>query len=221
MVTPRVISVNVGLPRTVNWAGRSVTSGIWKEPVDGRVVVEGINLHGDDQADRRVHGGPDKAVYAYSTEDYTWWADVLGRDLGAGTFGENLTTEGLDLSACVIGQEWHVGTAVLQVAQPRQPCFKLGMRMGDANFVELFGSSGRSGTYLRIQQPGVIGAGDPIVTSPPPSHGLTVGDLVAVHPSTPISLLERIATTGDVPEDWRSMAIRRIARLRGNDSPRT
>jgi MOSC domain-containing protein YiiM len=220
MVTPRVISVNVGLPRTVRWAGRLVTSGIWKEPVNGRVVVEGINLHGDDQADRRVHGGPDKAVYAYSTEDYTWWADVLGRDLGAGTFGENLTTEGIDLSGCVIGQEWHVGTAVLQVAQPREPCFKLGMRMGDADFVELFGSSGRSGTYLRIQEPGDIGAGDPIVASLPPSHGLTVGDLVAVRPSTPIPLLERIATINDVPEDWRTMALRRLARLRGNDGPR-
>jgi MOSC domain-containing protein YiiM len=218
MVTPRVVSVKVGLPRTLNWAGRSVRSGIWKEPVDGRVVVEGINLHGDDQADRRVHGGPDKAVYAYSSEDYTWWADVLGRDLGAGTFGENLTTEGIDLSACVIGQEWHVGTAVLQVAQPREPCFKLGMRMGDAHFVELFGSSGRSGAYLRIQQPGDIGAGDPIVTGYPPSHGLTVGDLAAVRPSTPIPLLERIAAIDDVPEGWRITAQRRLARLHGNHS---
>jgi MOSC domain-containing protein YiiM len=216
LVTPRVISVNVGLPRTVIWAGRSVTSGIWKEPVNGRVVVEGINLHGDDQADRRVHGGPDKAVYAYATEDYTWWADVLGRDVGAGTFGENLTTEGIDLSACVIGQEWQVGTVVLQVAQPREPCFKLGMRMGDAEFVELFGSSGRSGTYLRIHQPGDIGAGDPIVTRHAPSHGLTVGDLAAVRPGAPISLLERIATINDVPDDWRIMARRRLARLHGN-----
>jgi MOSC domain-containing protein YiiM len=130
----------------------------------------------------------------------------------------NLTTEGIDLSACVIGQEWHVGAAVLQVAQPREPCFKLGMRMGDAHFVELFGSSGRSGTYLRIQQPGDIGAGDPIVTSHPPSHGLTVGDLVAVRPSTPIPLLERIAAINDVPEGCRTMAQRRLARLRGNDS---
>jgi MOSC domain-containing protein YiiM len=215
-VTPRVISVNVGLPRTVIWAGRPVTSGIWKEPVNGRVVVEGINLHGDDQADRRVHGGRDKAVYAYSTEDYAWWADVLGRDLGAGTFGENLTTEGIELSTCVIGQEWQVGTTVLQVAQPREPCFKLGMRMGDAEFVELFGSSGRSGTYLRIQQPGDIGPGDPIVTRHPPSHGLTVGDLVAVRPNAPTPLLERIAAINDVPEDWRIMAKRRLARLHDN-----
>jgi MOSC domain-containing protein YiiM len=219
MTTPRVISVNVGLPRTVTWAGRSVTSGIWKEPVEGRVFVEGVNLRGDDQADRRVHGGPDKAVYAYATEDYTWWTAVLGRSLGAGTFGENLTTEGIDLTACVIGQEWHVGTTVLQVAQPREPCFKLGMRMGDAEFVELFGSSGRSGTYLRIREPGDIGAGDPITTSDPPSHGLTVGDLVSVRPSTPIQMLERIASINDVPEGWRTMARRRLGRQHGRTSP--
>jgi MOSC domain-containing protein YiiM len=219
MITPRVVSVNVGLPRTVTWAGRSVTSGIWKEPVEGRVVVEGVNLHGDDQADRRVHGGPDKAVYAYATEDYTWWAAVLGRTLGAGTFGENLTTEGIDLAACVIGQEWHVGTAVLQVAQPREPCFKLGMRMGDAKFVELFGSSGRSGTYLRIQQPGDVGAGDFITTSSPPIHGLTVGDLATVQASTPIQLLERIASIDDLPAGWRTMARRRLDRLQGWTSP--
>jgi len=212
---PRVISVNLGQPRTVTWAGRSVTSGIWKEPVKGRVVVEGINVHGDDQADRRVHGGPDKAVYAYATEDYAWWAVVLGRNLGAGTFGENLTTEGIDLTASVIGQEWHVGTTVLQVAQPREPCFKLGMRMADAEFVELFGSSGRPGTYLRIREPGDVGAGDPIITGLPPSHGLTVGDLVALRSSTPIQLLERVASIDDVPEGWRTMARRRLGRLQG------
>jgi MOSC domain-containing protein YiiM len=218
-ITPRVISVNVGLPRTVTWAGRSVTSSIWKEPVEGRVVVEGVNLHGDDQADRRVHGGPDKAVYAYATEDYIWWAAVLGRSLGAGTFGENLTTEGIDLSACVIGQEWHVGTAVFQVAQPREPCFKLGMRMGDAEFVKLFGLSGRSGTYLRIREPGDIGAGDPIILGQPPTHGLTVGDLASVRPSTPIPLLERIASINDVPEGWRTVAGRRLGRLQDRHSP--
>jgi MOSC domain-containing protein YiiM len=219
MITPRAISVNVGLPRTVTWAGRSVTSSIWKEPVEGRVVVEGVNLHGDDQADRRVHGGPDKAVYAYATEDYIWWAAVLGRSLGAGAFGENLTTEGIDLTACVIGQEWHVGTTVLQVAQPREPCFKLGMRMGDAEFVELFGSSGRSGTYLRIREPGDIGAGDPIILGHPPTHGLTVGDLASVRPNTPIPLLERIASINDVPEGWRTVATRRLGRLQGRNSP--
>ena len=216
MSTPKVISVNVGLPRTVIWAGRSLTSAIWKTPVEGRIPVRGVNLEGDGQADRRVHGGEDKAVYAYSSEDYAWWADSLGREVLAATFGENLTTKGIDLSACVIGQEWRVGTAVLQVAQPREPCFKLGMRMGDARFVERFEASGRSGAYLRIRQAGDIGAGDPIVTGPLPFHGVTIGDLAAVRPSTPADLLERIAAVAEVPEGWRTMARRRLNRLRGS-----
>jgi MOSC domain-containing protein YiiM len=213
--TPRVISVNVGLPRTVTWAGRSVTSCIWKEPIEVRVVVDGMNLHGDDQPDRRVHGGPDKAVYAYAVEDYTWWEAELGGDLDAGTFGENLTTEGINLTECVIGQRWNVGTTVLEVAQPREPCFKLGMRMGDSEFVERFGSSGRPGAYLRIREPGDVGAGDQIVTGPPPPHGLTVGDLLAVRSDTPAQVLERIASIGDVPEGWRTMALRRLGRMKG------
>ena len=95
----RVVSVNVGRPRVVEWHGRAVETGIWKAPVTGRVAVRGVNLDGDDQADRRVHGGPDKAVYAYALEDYDWWAERLGRDLEPGTFGENLTVEGVDLGA--------------------------------------------------------------------------------------------------------------------------
>src|SRR4051794_887216 len=145
----RIVSVNVATPRTVDWQGRRVRSAIWKEPVDGPITVEGVNLIGDGQADRRVHGGPDKAVYAYATEDYDWWATSLG-PLAAGTFGENLTTVGIDLTACCIGDRWHVGTAVLEVAQPRQPCFKLGMRMGDPGFPDVFESAGRPGAYLRI-----------------------------------------------------------------------
>jgi MOSC domain-containing protein YiiM len=206
----QVLSVNVGLPRTVTWAGRSVTSAIWKAPVQHRIVVEGVNLHGDDQADRRVHGGRDKAVYAYAAEDYAWWAIELGVEIGPGTFGENLTTEGIDLGACVIGQHWHVGSTVLAVAQPREPCFKLGMRMGDAEFVERFAASGRSGAYLRIVEPGDVGAGDTIQAGPPPTHGLTVGDLVDVRPDTPTAFLERIASNPDVPEGWRE---RRLARF--------
>jgi MOSC domain-containing protein YiiM len=217
MPIARVASVNVGLPRTVNWAGRSVTSAIWKEPVPGRVTVEGVNLDGDDQADRRVHGGPDKAVYAYAVEDYAWWANELGAEPGPGTFGENLTTTALDLGACVIGQRWQVGTAVLEVAQPREPCFKLGMRMGDAEFVERFASSGRSGTYLRIVEPGDIGADDSIQVGPAPTHGLTIADLVDIRPNSPSEVLERIASNPDVPEGWRHMALRRLARRRGEN----
>ena len=132
-----LVSVNVGRPRSVEWRGRSVTTAIWKAPVAGAVAIRGVNLLGDDQADRRVHGGPDKAVYAYAVEDYEWWAATAG-PLGPGTFGENLTTRGIALGDCAIGDRWHVGGAVLEVAQPREPCFKLGIRMGDDGFPERF-----------------------------------------------------------------------------------
>jgi MOSC domain-containing protein YiiM len=215
MTKPEVISVNVGLPRTETWAGRQVTSAIWKEPVVGRVPVGGVNFEGDDQADRRVHGGPDKAVYAYATEDYDWWNTELGTPVSIATFGENLTTRGIDLSQCVIGQRWHVGTAVLEVAQPREPCFKLGMRMGDAHFVGQFEESGRSGAYLRIVGAGDIGAGDEIVIGESPAHGLKISDLVHANFESPIALFERIASISDVPEGWRQLARRRIERGSG------
>ena len=136
----------MGVPRTVEWHGRQVRSAIWKSAVEGRVPVRGVNLEGDDQADRRVHGGDGKAVYAYSVEDYAWWSETtVGRgwspDIGplaAGTFGENLTTSGLSLNDCRVGDAWRIGDLTLEVVQPRFPCFKLGMRMGDAGFVDRF-----------------------------------------------------------------------------------
>jgi MOSC domain-containing protein YiiM len=207
-----IVSVNVGAPRTVTWAGRAVTSAIWKTPVSGRVAVRGVNLHGDDQADRRVHGGHDKAVYAYTTEDYAWWSAQMGKETGPGSFGDNLTTEGIDLGTCVIGERWRVGSTLLEVAQPRTPCFKLGMRMGDAHFVERFDMSGRSGAYLRIVEEGEVGRGDTILARGSPAHGLTVADLVrAQHRDSP-SLLERIASIDDVPDSWRGWARRQLER---------
>jgi MOSC domain-containing protein YiiM len=207
-----VLSANVGLPRTVTWGGRAVTSAIWKSPVPGRIPVEGVNFAGDDQADRRVHGGPDKAVYAYAIEDYAWWGAELGTALDAGTFGENLTTEGIDLHACVVGQRWNVGTAVLEVAQPRSPCFKLGMRMGDAHFVDRFDESGRLGTYLRIVGDGEIGAGDAIVFGDAPTHGITIADLVRAQREPTVEMLRRVAAVDAVPEGWRDWARRQLRR---------
>ena len=116
-----IVSVNVGMPRVVEWHGRDVESGIWKAPVDGRVAVRGVNVDGDAQADLRVHGGSDKAVYAYAVEDYAWWSEQLGRPIEPATFGENLTVAGLDLGAMVIGTHWLVGDVELEVAQPRLP----------------------------------------------------------------------------------------------------
>src|SRR5665213_1228267 len=124
VTAPRVISVNVGTIREVKWHGRRVTTGIWKHSVDGRIALRGVNFVGDDQADRTVHGGPDKAAYAYAREDYDYWRDEQGIETSKGLFGENLTTEGLDLSKALVGERWSVGSTLLEVAQPRLPCNK-------------------------------------------------------------------------------------------------
>jgi MOSC domain-containing protein YiiM len=172
----RVLSVNVGRPRPVDTGRRTVLTAIWKAPVGGRVAVRGVNLDGDDQADRSVHGGPDKAVYAYAIEETRTWERELGRDLGAGTFGENLTIEGLDVSGALVGERWRIGSALLEVVQPRLPCFKLGLRMGDPSFVRRFGQASRPGAYLRIVEEGELGAGDEVEVdlASLPDHGVTV-----------------------------------------------
>ena len=145
-----IISVNVGAQKAVEYRGHAVSTGIYKSPVQGRVRAEGVNLLGDDQADRRVHGGIDKAVYAYASEDYQWWSDQLGHSLAPGTFGDNLTTEGVEVDAAVVGQQWRVGDVVLEVSEPRVPCYNLGIRMNDPEFPTLFSTADRPVTYLRI-----------------------------------------------------------------------
>jgi MOSC domain-containing protein YiiM len=207
-----VLSVNVGRPRTVEWHGRQVTSAIWKAPVDGRIRVAGVNLAGDDQADRRVHGGSDKAVYAYAIEDYRWWEGELDQPIEPGTFGENLTTAGLDLAATVVGERWQIGTATLEASAPRLPCFKLGMRMGDAAFVDRFGDAGRNGTYLRILTEGEVGAGDPITVVDRPDHGLRVIDIARAHDTGAEHLVARLTEVPQVPADWVAWARRRLER---------
>jgi MOSC domain-containing protein YiiM len=205
----RVVSVNVGRPRTVEWRGRRVSTAIWKVPVDGPVPLEGVNLAGDDQADRRVHGGVDKAVYAYALEDYNWWATTTG-SLAAGTFGENLTTCGMDLNACSIGDRWRVGTALLEVSQPREPCFKLGIRMGDDHFPGKFEAAGRPGAYLRIIVPGIVTAGDTIEVVPAEQPAIRIGSLV--EDSIPAEVLRLVVEDPRVPTGWRRAAARTLGR---------
>src|SRR3954454_17456916 len=170
----RVLSVNVGRPRPVQTGQRTVSTAIWKEPVEGRVRVAGVNLAGDDQADRSVHGGPDKAVYAYASEDTAWWSAERATELGPGAFGVNLTTAGVDVSGAVVGERWAVGSTLLEVCQARLPCFKLGLRMGDPTFVKTFGLAGRPGAYLRIVREGDVGAGDAVEVLDRPDHEVTV-----------------------------------------------
>ena len=173
----RVVSVNVGRPKQVGVrGGRPIMSAIGKIPVAHPVKVAGVNVEGDEQADRRVHGGPDKAVYAYAAEDTAWWSARLARpDLGPGAFGENLTLEGIDVTGALIGERWRIGTVELEVCQPRQPCFKLGLRFGDPQMVRLFAHAGRPGAYLRILAEGVLEPGDQVDITHRPSHGVTIG----------------------------------------------
>src|SRR5262245_4518808 len=174
-------------------------SAIGKAPVEGRVRVEGVNVAGDAQADRRVHGGPDKAVYAYAREDEAWWAEQLGRDIPCGMFGENLTTEGVDVSGAVIGERWRIGSVELEVAQPRIPCAKLGTRFGDLTMVRRFGEAGRPGAYMRIVSEGELGAGDAIEILSRPGHGITVA-FVSAAILLDETLRERAASAPELAE---------------------
>jgi MOSC domain-containing protein YiiM len=177
----KVLSVNVGLPREFEYNGRPARSAIWKLPVAGRVAARGVNLAGDDQADRRAHGGADKAVYAYAVEDLGWWAREIGRPLQYGELGENLTTEGLEVNRALVGERWAIGTTVLEVSEPRVPCWRLGVRMNDKHFPRRFTEALRPGAYLRIVVEGDVGAGDEIQVLGRPDHELTIRDVLRIY----------------------------------------
>jgi MOSC domain-containing protein YiiM len=200
----RIISVNVGAVQEVEWRGEIVSTAIWKQPVDGRVAIRGVNLDGDDQADREVHGGPHKAVYAYAREDYDAWRDRHGVATAPGLFGENLTVEGVDLAHALVGERWQVGSAILEVAQPRLPCFKLGIRMNDPRFPKRFQAEGRMGAYFRIVREGDVGAGDAIAVVLRPEHDVTLARMVeALHDPVAAASLARVP---DLPSFWRRFA---------------
>ena len=196
-----ILAVNVGGVREVESRDRVVRTGIWKKPVDGPVLVRGVNLAGDDQADRSVHGGPDQAVYAYAVEDYAYWGEREAFPVHAAVFGENLTVQGLDLGRAVIGERWQVGTVVLEVAQPRLPCFKLGIRVGDATFLRRFQAAIRPGAYLRIIQEGTIAAGDSVRVLARPRHGVTIA-LMAESVTDPIKA-RAVQAAPQLPAGWR------------------
>ena len=156
ITSPSVVSVNVGAVREVEWRGRLITTGLWKHPATGRVPLRGVNFAGDDQADRTVHGGVDKAVYAYSTEDYEFWREHEGIDTPVGLFGENLTLSGIELSSALVGERWSVGTALLAVAPQRLRCFQTGVRLGDPVLPKRFRRARRPGGVWRA---GAVGGG--------------------------------------------------------------
>ena len=205
-----VESVNVGTPREIRWRGRTVTTAIWKSPVPGRARVRGVNVDGDEQANKEAHGGVDKALYAYAAEDLDWWAEQLGRELVAGSFGENLTIRGVEVSAAVVGERWRAGEVLLEVAQPRIPCFKLGIRMGSQRFPRQFAAAGRPGAYLRVLAEGAIAAGDPVEAVHRPAHGLTVAEVSRIY-HTDHAGAPRLLEAPELAEAWKQWAARFVA----------
>ncbi|HWC28574.1 MAG TPA: MOSC domain-containing protein [Dehalococcoidia bacterium] len=176
----RLLSIQVARPLAVRHVDREVMTGIFKLPVEGPVMVRSLNIDGDQQGDLSVHGGVDKAVYCYPSEHYPAWSEELERELPNGTFGENLTVSGLLEPELHIGDVLSVGDAVLQVSQPRYPCFKLGIKIGDQRFVQRFQLSGRSGFYCRVLQEGLIEPGQPIALLERDEAQPTIADVVAL-----------------------------------------
>jgi MOSC domain-containing protein YiiM len=202
-----VESVNVGTPREIRWRGQTVRTAIWKDPVPGRVRVRGTSVDGDEQGNPEVHGGVDKALYAYAAEDYEWWATELGRRPAPGTFGENLTVRGIDVSGALVGERWRVGGTLLEVSQPRTPCFKLGIRMGSQRFPRRFAAAGRPGAYLRILEEGEVAAGDPVEVAHHPGHGLTVAEVSRIYHEDHAAA-DRLLQVPELADIWKVWAER-------------
>jgi MOSC domain-containing protein YiiM len=211
----RVLSVNVGTPREFEYGGRRARSAIWKKPAAGRIVARGVNLAGDDQADRQAHGGPDKAIYAYAIEDARWWEQEIGRPFSYGEFGENLTTEGIDVNDALIGERWQIGTVVVEVSEPRIPCWRLGVRMNDNLFPRRFTQAMRPGSYLRILAEGEIGAGDEIRVVEKPQTDLTVRDVFRIYTRNREEV-ERLLAVQKLSEAWKRWAADFLQKAKGH-----
>jgi MOSC domain-containing protein YiiM len=202
----RVLSVNVGLPREVEWRNELVATAIHKAPVSGPVDVKRLNLAGDRQADLSVHGGPDKAVYAYPSEHYPFWREELSAvPLPWGAFGENLTVEGLSETEVRVGDVLRIGTAEFVVTQPRLPCYKLNARFQRPDMVKRFLRSGRTGFYLAVRKEGRLAAGDPIEWLPTDRSAIGVTEVVTLYldKNGGGELLQRALATPALPQSWR------------------
>ena len=202
----RLLSVSVGLPRTVEWRGRSVRTGIWKDPVQGRRHVSRLNVDGDGQGDLGGHGGEQRAVFVYQIESYRYWEERLGRrDFAHGQFGENFTIEGLPDDEVCIGDRYRIGTALFEVTQPRTTCYRVGIRMNEPRMAALLTSSGRPGFYLRVLEEGEVGALDPILPMARGPERMTVAQVNALLYSShhPRDQLERVLRIPALSPGWR------------------
>jgi len=202
----KIISVNVGRPRLVVSNGQSVSTGIYKTPVEGRVMLRKLNLDGDRQADLSVHGGPTKAAYAYPSEHYNYWRQELpGMELPWAMFGENFTTGGLDESRVNIGDRFRLGSAEVTVTEPRMPCYKLGIKFGRSDIIKRFLASERTGLYFSVQLEGEVGAGDEIELIARDENNVTVADITRLYArkKDDVETLHRAIALEALPESWR------------------
>jgi len=210
----KIVSVNVGRPREIDWKGKTIRTSIFKEPVQGQVRLEALNFVGDEQADLSVHGGPQKAVYGYASEHYDFWQQELpGVQLPWGAFGENLTTEGLLEEEINIGNRYQLGSAVVMVTQPRTPCYKLGVRFGRDDIVKRFLESGRPGFYFSVIQEGEVGAGDALELVYREPADVTVADILRLYVTDKqnLSLTQRAVQVAALADGWRDYFQRRLA----------
>jgi MOSC domain-containing protein YiiM len=204
----KILSVNVGLPREVEWHGQPVTTSIFKAPVAGRIPLKTLNFDGDRQADLDVHGGPQKAVYAYPSEHYAFWKQELARrDLPFGIFGENLTTEGLLESDLNIGDRLAIGSAELVVTQPRLPCYKLGIRFGSDEMVKRFFIARRSGIYFSVAREGEVAAGDQVKIVSRDRNAVPLTEIfrlyaAKVYRASDFAAVQKLLRVPDLPVSW-------------------
>jgi len=212
----RLVSVNIGHPREVIYKGKTVTTGIFKEPVEGRIRLRTLNLDGDRQADLSVHGGLSKAAYAYPIEHYEYWREQLpGVNLPWGMFGENFTTEGLREDSVNIGDRFRIGSAEVMVTEPRLPCYKLAAKFGRDDIIKRFLHSGRTGFYFAVMQEGEVGTGDGIELVSRDEHSVTVADITRlyVREKDDVGTLRRAVQVTALPESWRVYFGKRIEKL--------
>jgi MOSC domain-containing protein YiiM len=203
----KILSVNVGSPREVTWQGKVVTTGIFKEPVKGPVVMRTLNLDGDQQADLTVHGGVSKAIYAYPSEHYAFWrAELSGMDLPWGMFGENFTTEGLLEEAVYIGDRFQIGETEVMVTEPRMPCYKLGIKFGRADIIKRFLASRRTGFYFAVVREGMVSAGNALKLIGRGQQEISVADITRLYAfeKGDVKSLRRVIEVEALPESWKS-----------------
>ncbi|MGE5661269.1 MAG: MOSC domain-containing protein [Ignavibacteriales bacterium] len=215
-MTPKILSVNVSLPKEVDYEGQRVVTSIFKKPIEGHIMLRTLNLDGDKQADLTVHGGPDKAVYSYPIEHYEFWRKVYpNMEISNGMFGENFTTEGLMEYEVNVGDIFKIGSSKVIATQPRMPCYKLGVKFGRMDVLKKFLASGRPGIYFKVLEEGEVGVGDQIVQIKKDPNRIGISDIVRLYTSDRenIKMMKLAVKVKALPEGWKQYFLEQIRRL--------